>query len=127
MTTRRVISLLLLALLLMGCSNNHVGTDKPSPASVSTQGVDHPKTPTRNNAPIIYLTSDEPRPSTLPENNHPVPIKLSEPVIIQSDPELAKDTEAVLEDIRKELTSLTEVLSGLEEPDTAWNQEVSKP
>lgn len=99
---RKIIYLLIISMLLVGCSGN--------------QAV----------LPGSKQDTSELKSSENNGNNNRVPPTASSPVIVQSAPQPAGSTDVVLDDISQELDNLTNILNGMEEPDTAWDEEVDQ-
>lgn len=120
-----VLLCLLLAMTLTGCADKTAAPDRQSsPASNNHQPIAGddtraPETANKVSAPVTSVR--EPQVPAAAAN----PEKVSNPVIVQSQPETDNDdADAVLNDISKELDDLTLLLKELEQSDAAWDQEV---
>jgi len=124
MIRRNLWLLLLLAVILMGCTDNQNTKPNTQPASTSAPPINTDERPAVVSDPPVTSAEDIP---THTGGQQPVPPMPINPVIVQSAPETSRDTEAVLDEISRELDNLTEVLKEIETTDTAWDQEVSQP
>lgn len=118
---------LLFTVILIGCSepNAKLPSTSAPPANPDTRSpvVSNPSVPAEVTAP----TGERPTPAAVDNPKPPEQTTPNDPVIVQSAPETNTDTEAVLEEISRELDNLTEVLKDIETSDAAWDQEVNQP
>ncbi|MGE5381180.1 MAG: hypothetical protein ACM3NT_08985 [Methylocystaceae bacterium] len=116
---RRIICLLIISLLLTGCSGNQAVLPDSSQDTIGLKSPEKTGTISSENR-----TGEAEKASS--ETDHPVLPAASSPVIVQSAPEPTGNADAVLDDINQELDNLTDILNGMEEPDTAWVEEVKQ-